>query len=129
VTSISFGLLFLKENVVLDVLHAFLSLLSLKISLVLNCFNLSLSSGLDLTGSALSLSLLLSYFLSLLGNLESSLLSFDLLVVAHQIIWNFWLGDSNGNDFNTRSPSCSTFRQSFCELLIQSVEVINENFL
>ena len=67
--------------------------------------------------------------LFLLCNVEKCFLCFNLFVVFHQTFWYLWLGDSNTNDFNTRSPSSCTLRQWFGQLLVKSVKFVNEDVL
>jgi len=64
-----------------------------------------------------------------MSDLESSFLCFYLLIVFHQIIRNPGFSDTNCDDLNAWCPLDSTFSESFGQLLIKSIELIDVNFL
>lgn len=68
-------------------------------------------------------------FLLLSCNLQLRLLSFNTFVIPHKTIGNTWLGYPNTDDLNTRSPVLSALGQSFGQLFIQHVKLINEHLL
>lgn len=127
--SVCFRFFFIRVDLVLDVLHSLLGLLCGYLLSQINlgdfCFRLSFDSRCN----SLRFSLLFFDLLFLLCNVEKCFLCFNLFIVFHQTFWYLWLGDSNTNDFNTRSPSSCTLRQCIGQLLVKSVKFVNEDVL
>jgi hypothetical protein len=94
---------------VLDILNLLFSHLGLNHSLHFDIFNLGLRLGLDPLLFACSFGLLLSDLHLLGGDLELGLLRLDVLVVSLQGFRNVRLGDSDGNNLDSRSPVVAIF--------------------
>jgi hypothetical protein len=99
----------LSVDSVLDIFNLLFSFLGLNHSLHFDIFNLSLRFGMDSLLFACSFGLLLSDLHFLGGDLELGLLGLNVLVVSHQSFWNVGLGDSNGNNLDSRSPVVAIF--------------------
>lgn len=126
---VGLGSLPLSEDGVLDIFDLLLSLLGCYLAPHLYLLNFSFGLSLDTCLFPDRFRLLLLDFLFLSGDLQLRLLRLNVLVVLHQILGDVRLGDSDGNDLDTRSPVVAVFLQLVLKLLVQVVELVNEHLL
>ena len=65
----------------------------------------------------------------MLHDAEGGLLRLYLLVILGETLWDGGLRDTDGNDFDTWSPSVGVFLKHLNKLLIQLIKLVNEDLL
>ena len=65
----------------------------------------------------------------LFRNLQLCLRGLDILVILHQLLRNNRLCDPNGNDFDTGRPLVAIALESFGQLFIEGVKLVDVNLL